>query len=258
MADFSTTNPATGETLKRFDAHTSDEVERRVARAAETFERYRRTSFAERAGWLNEAADILEAEKDALGRVMTLEMGKPLAAAVSEAAKCAWACRYYVENGESQLADEEVETDAARSFVRYQPLGPVLAIMPWNFPFWQVFRFAAPALMAGNVGLLKHAANVPQCALAIEDVLHRAGFPEGAFQTLLVGHEVGRGPAGRPAYPRRDADGERGRGQRRGGAGRTSHQEDGARARRQRPLRRHAERGPRGRAGHGGEGAHYQ
>jgi succinate-semialdehyde dehydrogenase/glutarate-semialdehyde dehydrogenase len=132
------------------------------------------------------AADILEAEKDAFGRLMVTEMGKPLKAAGEEAAKSAWGCRYYAEHAEQFLADEEVKTTASRSYVSWQPIGPVLAIMPWNFPFWQVFRFAAPALMAGNVGLLKHASNVPQCALAIEDIFRRAGFPEGVFQTLLI------------------------------------------------------------------------
>jgi succinate-semialdehyde dehydrogenase/glutarate-semialdehyde dehydrogenase len=180
-------NPATGEVLKRYDDHGEREVEARLARAAATFRTYRRTSFAERAGWMRRAGDLLEKEKAELGRLMTLEMGKTLKSAVGEAEKCAWVCRFYAENAERFLADEVVATHARRSFVRYLPLGPVLAVMPWNFPFWQVFRFAAPALMAGNVGLLKHASNVPGCALAIEDVLRRAGFLEGVFQTLLVG-----------------------------------------------------------------------
>jgi succinate-semialdehyde dehydrogenase/glutarate-semialdehyde dehydrogenase len=182
-------NPATGETLARFDALSDAEIERRLARAEATYESYRRTSYADRAKWLTAAARIVEGEKDALGRTMTLEMGKPIGAARAEAAKCATACRYYVEHGERLLADEPVEAGAGRSYIRYQPIGPVLAVMPWNFPFWQVFRFAAPALMAGNVGLLKHASNVPQCALAIEDIFRRAGFPEGAFQTLLIGSD---------------------------------------------------------------------
>src|SRR5947209_4518087 len=182
-------NPATGETLRTFEPLSDAETDARLARSAAAFESYRRTSFAERARWLTAAAAILEDERDALGRIMTLEMGKPIGAARAEAAKCASACRYYVEHGERLLADEPVELGAGRSFIRYQPIGPVLAVMPWNFPFWQVFRFAAPALMAGNVGLLKHASNVPQCALAVEEILRRAGFPEGAFQTLLIGSD---------------------------------------------------------------------
>jgi len=183
-------NPATGETLKTFYSVTEPQLEEKLQRAADTFRNNRRTSFAERAQMMMHAAEILEDEKQEFARVMTLEMGKPIKAAVSEAEKCALVCRYYAENAEKHLADEIVETNATKSYVRFQPLGVVLAVMPWNFPFWQVFRFAAPALMAGNVGLLKHASNVPQCALAIEDIFRRAGFPEGAFQTLLVGAET--------------------------------------------------------------------
>ena len=182
----STINPATGEELKTFDALSEEEIDSKLQLAADTFREYRKTSFAERSGWLTRAAEILEEEAEELGRIMTLEMGKTLASAIGEANKCVRGCRYYAENAEGMLADEQIELEGARTFVRYQPIGPVLAIMPWNFPFWQVFRFAAPALMAGNVGLLKHASNVPQCALAIEDIIHRAGFPEGAFQTLLI------------------------------------------------------------------------
>jgi succinate-semialdehyde dehydrogenase / glutarate-semialdehyde dehydrogenase len=181
-----TTNPATGEVLRKFESLSDAEIDSRVARADAAWQTYRRTPFADRARWLTAAAEILESEKDRLGRIMTLEMGKPIGAARAEAAKCATACRYYVENGERLLADETVEAGAGRSFIRYQPIGPVLAVMPWNFPFWQVFRFAAPALMAGNVGLLKHASNVPQCALAIEEIIRRAGFPADVFQTLLI------------------------------------------------------------------------
>jgi succinate-semialdehyde dehydrogenase/glutarate-semialdehyde dehydrogenase len=180
-------NPATGETLGVFQPLAPAGIDRKLALAAGTFRAYRRTPFAERARMMFRAAGILEAEKDAFGRLMTLEMGKTLASARDEAAKCAWACRYYAENAERLLADEMVATNATLSYIHYQPIGAVLAVMPWNFPFWQVFRFAAPALMAGNVGLLKHASNVPQCALAIEDIFRRAGFPEGAFQTLLIG-----------------------------------------------------------------------
>jgi len=186
-----TIDPASGQTLKTFEQLTDAQVETRVQRAADTFREYRKTAFADRARKMLKAAEILEAEKNSLGRLMTLEMGKPLRAAVAEAAKCATACRYYAKNAERFLADELVETSAKRSFIRYLPLGPVLAVMPWNFPFWQVIRFAAPALMAGNVGLLKHASNVPQCAIKIEEIFRAAGFPEGAFQTLLIGsHKV--------------------------------------------------------------------
>jgi len=180
------TNPATGKVLRTFQPLTAVELENRLALAAAAFETHRRTAFAERARWMLRAAEILEAEKEDCARLMTLEMGKLFRAAVAEAAKCATACRYYAENAERFLADEVVRTEAGRSFIRYQPLGPVLAVMPWNFPFWQVIRFAAPALMAGNVGLLKHASNVPQCALKIEEIFRRAGFAGGVFQALLI------------------------------------------------------------------------
>ncbi|HBB89706.1 MAG TPA: NADP-dependent succinic semialdehyde dehydrogenase [Blastocatellia bacterium] len=183
-------NPTTGETLKTFEALTKAQIEEKLQRASDVFRVYRETSFAERAKMMTRAAEILETEKHDLARIMTTEMGKPIKGAVGEAEKCAWVCRYYAETAQQHLADETVETDAAKSYVKFQPLGPVLAVMPWNFPFWQVFRFAAPALMAGNVGLLKHASNVPQCALAIEDIFRRAGFPEGSFQTLLVGSDA--------------------------------------------------------------------
>ena len=182
-----TTNPATGEVLKTFEALTAAQIEQKLQLAASAFREHRRSSFAERAAKMMRAADILEKEKDECARLMTLEMGKPLKAAVAEALKCATGCRYYAQNAERFLADEIVETGAKRSFIRYLPIGPILAIMPWNFPFWQVFRFVAPALMAGNVGLLKHASNVPQCALKIEDIVRHAGFAEGVFQTLLIG-----------------------------------------------------------------------
>jgi succinate-semialdehyde dehydrogenase/glutarate-semialdehyde dehydrogenase len=184
-----TTNPATGQVLKTFEPLTNAEVEKKLQLAADAFRRYRKTSFAERAGWLVKVAEILETEKDAYGRMMTTEMGKTFKSAVEEALKCAWVSRYYAEHGASFLADEVVETGAKRSFVRYQPLGAVLAVMPWNYPFWQVIRASTPALMAGNVMLLKHASNVPQCALMIEDLYRRAGFPEGVFQTLLIGSQ---------------------------------------------------------------------
>mgnify|MGYP005853526489 CR=1 FL=1 len=180
-------NPATGVTLQTFDELTPVAIEAKLAQADRAFQDYRHTSFADRAAWLTAAADLLETNADAYGRIMTLEMGKPLKSAIAEVQKCAWVCRFYAENAERLLHDDVTATDASQSFVRYQPLGIVLAVMPWNFPFWQVLRFAAPTLMAGNVGLLKHASNVPQCALAIEELLAKAGFPEGVFQTLLVG-----------------------------------------------------------------------
>jgi succinate-semialdehyde dehydrogenase/glutarate-semialdehyde dehydrogenase len=184
-----TINPATGKTLKTFDPLSADEIERKISRAAELFPKFSRLSFPERAKMMMKAAEILESEKKELAELMTTEMGKTLRSAVDEAVKCAWACRYYAENAERFLADEVIQTTASRSFVRYQPVGIVLVIMPWNYPFWQVFRFIAPGLMAGNVGVLKHASNVPQCALKIEEILLRAGFPEGAFQTLLIGSD---------------------------------------------------------------------
>jgi succinate-semialdehyde dehydrogenase/glutarate-semialdehyde dehydrogenase len=183
-------NPATGETVATFEEHSDEEVDAKIELAERAFASYRRTSFEERSRRLRAAAEILESEAERLGRLMTEEMGKPFDASVAEAKKCAWGCLYYADHGARFLANEEVKTDAAHSFVRYEPIGPVLAIMPWNFPFWQVFRFAAPTLMAGNVALLKHASNVPRCALEIERVLGRAGFPEGVFQTLLI--ESGR------------------------------------------------------------------
>ena len=155
------------------------------------FKAERTTPFAVRAKRMVKAAEILERDKEKLAHLMTLEMGKTYKSAVAEAMKCTTGCRYYAENTERFMADEVVETGAKKSFVRYLPIGPILAVMPWNFPFWQVFRFAAPALMAGNVGLLKHASNVPQCALAIEEIFLEAGFPEGAFQTLLIGSGAG-------------------------------------------------------------------
>jgi succinate-semialdehyde dehydrogenase/glutarate-semialdehyde dehydrogenase len=184
-----TVNPSTGELVKSFEPLTDAQLERKLQKAADTFLTYRNVPFAERARMMMKAASIIDAEKENYARVMTTEMGKTYRSAVDEAAKCAWVCRYYAENAEKFLADELVETNAKRSYIRYQPLGPVLAVMPWNFPFWQVLRFAAPALMAGNVGLLKHASIVPQSALLIEEIFLRAGFPEGAFQTLLIGSQ---------------------------------------------------------------------
>jgi len=185
-------NPTTGETAKEFSALDAAQIEEKLAKAAQAFERHRRTSFAQRSERLLAAAQLLEQEKEQLARIITVEMGKLLRAGIEEVTKCVRGCRFYAENAESLLADHIIPTEAARSYVRYEPIGAVLAVMPWNFPFWQVFRFAAPALMAGNVGLLKHAANVPQCALAIEDIFRRAGFEEGVFQTLLIETEQTR------------------------------------------------------------------
>ena len=188
-----TVNPANGETLRTYEAMGEEEIERRIELAEATFRTYRTTGFYERAGLMRRAADLLEADQKEIGKVITTEMGKPVKQARAEAAKCAKAMRWYADHAAELLADEEpAEADvkdsgASRALVRYRPLGPVLAVMPWNFPLWQVIRFAAPALMAGNVGLLKHASNVPQTALYLEDLFHRAGFPEGCFQTLLIG-----------------------------------------------------------------------
>jgi len=181
-----TIDPATGEKLREFAPLDAAGIEKKLSRAAAAFRAHRLTTFNERAAKMRRVAEILESEQREFAQLMTTEMGKPVRAARDEAAKCARVCRYYAEHAEKFLADEIVETDATRSFIRYQPLGAVLAVMPWNFPFWQVFRFAAPAVMAGNVGLLKHSSNVPQCALAIEEIFRRANFAEGVFQTLLI------------------------------------------------------------------------
>ncbi|MET9831600.1 NADP-dependent succinic semialdehyde dehydrogenase [Streptomyces sp. NPDC006385] len=188
-----TVNPASGETLKTYEAMGEEEIERRLQLAEATFRTYRTTGFVDRARLLIQAANLLEEDQQDIARVMTTEMGKPIKQARAEVAKCAKAMRWYADRAEELLADEEPadsdvkDSGASRVRVRYRPLGPVLAVMPWNFPLWQVIRFAAPALMAGNVGLLKHASNVPQTALYLEDLFHRAGYPEGCFQTLLVG-----------------------------------------------------------------------
>lgn len=181
-----TINPATGELIRTFEPLSDAEVDKKIERAAEAFGQYRRLPRSTRASLLARAGEVLEKEKERYARLMTLEMGKLFREAVAEASKCAWVCSYYAEHAERFLADEPVDTGGAQTFISYQPLGPVLAIMPWNFPFWQLFRFAAPALMAGNVVLLKHASNVPQCAIEIEAVFRQAGFPEGVFQAVLV------------------------------------------------------------------------
>ncbi|MBW4550256.1 MAG: NAD-dependent succinate-semialdehyde dehydrogenase [Aphanocapsa sp. GSE-SYN-MK-11-07L] len=182
-------SPTTGATLKTFTPLTDAELEARLALAQKTFEQYQRIPLAQRCQWLAKAAEILVANREEYGKLITLEMGKPIAEAIAEVEKSALVCRYYAENAEALLADVLIESDTSRSFIRYQPLGAILAVMPWNFPFWQVFRFAAPALALGNVGLLKHASNVPQSALAIQDIFTEAGLPSGTFQTLLIGAE---------------------------------------------------------------------
>jgi succinate-semialdehyde dehydrogenase/glutarate-semialdehyde dehydrogenase len=189
MADktVNSVNPATGEIIETFRPHDEAQVDAALERAHSTFCDWRLTGFAHRADLMRKAAGILEARKSNYARDMVSEMGKPVAQAEAEVAKCALACRHYAEHAEDYLRDEQIKTEARRSFVRHLPMGPVLAVMPWNFPFWQVFRFAAPTLMAGNVGLLKHASNVWRCALNIEEVFREAGFPEGCFQTLLIG-----------------------------------------------------------------------
>lgn len=188
-----TTNPATGQVEKVFDPLSGDELELRIERAAATFISYRTTALGQRAIWMRAAADILDEDRDAIAATMTTEMGKTIKAARAEAQKCAAVCRFYADGAKGFLADEPAaaaSVHAERAFIRYEPLGPVLAVMPWNFPLWQVIRFAAPALMAGNVGLLKHSSNVPQTALFLEGLFARAGFPPGAFQTLLIGSEM--------------------------------------------------------------------
>ena len=185
-----TINPATGETLRTFEALTREEIEQKLQRSVEAFAINRARSFADRATRMNKTAAILDARAEEFGRLIAIEMGKPIKPAIAEVQKCALVCRYYAEHAEAYLAEEPVKTDAKESYIRYEPLGAVLAVMPWNFPFWQVFRFAAPALMAGNVALLKHASNVPQCAIAIEEIFREAGFVDGEFQTLLIGSDL--------------------------------------------------------------------
>ena len=183
-------NPATGEKLKEFSPFDDAEIERRLTRAEEAFRKYRHTTLTDRSVLLEATAELLFQEKKRFAEIITLEMGKLFHDSIAEIEKCARGCQFYAENGQRFLEEETAQTDAAESYVQYQPLGTVLAIMPWNFPFWQVFRFAAPALLAGNVGLLKHASNVPQCAVAIEEILCRAGFDDGVFQTLLIEPEL--------------------------------------------------------------------
>jgi succinate-semialdehyde dehydrogenase/glutarate-semialdehyde dehydrogenase len=182
-------NPATGEVLENFQETSMSEIDEILEAAETTFHEWRHRPFAERTQKMRQAAALLRAGKEKYARTMSLEMGKPIVQGEAEAEKCAWTCDYYAEHAEAFLADQLRETEASRSYIRFEPLGPVLAIMPWNFPFWQVFRFAAPALMAGNAGILKHASNVPRCALHIEDIFREAGFPKDLFRTVLAGPE---------------------------------------------------------------------
>ena len=242
-----TINPATGQTVKTFDEMSEADVERCLATAAHAYDSYRLTSFAERAGWMRSAAGILDDEQDQIAAMMTTEMGKTLAAARQEVAKCATACRYYAEHAAGFLADEPADSGAVgakNAYVTYQPLGPVLAIMPWNFPLWQAMRFAVPALMAGNVGLLKHASNVPQTALFMQELFARAGFPEGTFQTLLVGSARVEAILRDRRVMAATLTGSGAAGSCGGGHRRKRDQEGRARAGRQRPVRGHAVGGP--------------
>jgi len=193
MPHIATTNPATGQVLKTYEAMSTEQIDEAIERTDLAYQQLRGTTVDKRARWMRAAADLLDAERDEIARIMTTEMGKTYVAAQAEVTKCATAARFYADKAPAFLADEPADSSAVkatRAFIRYQPIGVVLAVMPWNFPLWQVMRFAAPALMAGNTGLLKHASNVPQTALLLEDVFRRAGFPEGAFTTLLVGSEA--------------------------------------------------------------------
>jgi succinate-semialdehyde dehydrogenase/glutarate-semialdehyde dehydrogenase len=180
-------NPATGQKIKTYNEMTPEQVSAAVAQAHDAWKSWRKNTFAERGRLMKRAGEILRQRKEEFARLMAIEMGKPLKQGVAETEKCAWACDYYADHAEAHLAPDIIKTDASRSYVSFEPLGVVLAVMPWNFPLWQVFRFAAPALMAGNAAVLKHASNVPGCALVIEEVFAQAGFPKGVFRTLLVG-----------------------------------------------------------------------
>ena len=250
-----TTNPATGEVLKTFEPLTASQIEAKLALATQTFSTFKKLPFAARGAMMSKAADILESEKEAVARLMTLEMGKTFKSAVDEAVKCAWACRYYAEKAEKFLADEIVDTGASKSYVHYQPMGVILAVMPWNFPFWQVFRFIAPSLMAGNVGLLKHASNVPQCALKIEEIMQRAGFPGRRVPDAADRRQTSRAAVARPARGGGHLNGKRRRWSASRRRRRQPHQESGAGAGRQRSLYRHAQRESGRRRGNGGESA---
>lgn len=182
-------NPYTGETLTEHKEFTSEDIDKALNVSTATFKEWRKTSFEERAGLMKKVAEELRTNKRSYAETMTKEMGKPISQSEAEIEKCAWVCEYYAENAEAHLAPEEISTDADKSFISYEPLGTILAVMPWNYPFWQVFRFAAPALMAGNVGVLKHASNVMMCGNNLEKIFKRAGFPDGCFQNLVIGSD---------------------------------------------------------------------
>src|SRR5690625_4809392 len=182
-------NPATGKPIKSIKQQTDEEISEAIELADKTFKEWKQRSFYDRSKLLTKLGELLRERKEELAETMTLEMGKPVKDGIAEIEKCALVCDYYAENAAEFLSEQQMESDASESFITYNPLGVILAVMPWNFPFWQVMRFAAPALMAGNVGLLKHASNVPRCALRIEELILEAGFPEGAFQTLLIGSD---------------------------------------------------------------------
>jgi succinate-semialdehyde dehydrogenase/glutarate-semialdehyde dehydrogenase len=248
-----TVNPTTGEQLKAFEALPPDQIDRRLAAAVSGFAALGRTTFGQRAGWMVAAAGILDAEVDSIATMMTTVMGKTLASAKAEVTKCAKACRYYAEHAQQFLAAEPADAAAVganQAYAIYRPLGPVLAIMPWNFPLWQAMRFAAPALMAGNAGLLKHASNVPQTALFMEELFRRAGFPDGSFQTLLIGADAVEGVLSDRRVKAATLTGSEAAG--RSGDRRPRTQEDGAGAGRERPVRGHA----LGRHRRRGEGGH--
>src|SRR5215469_10278442 len=192
MMSIQSINPATGEVIEEFEPFSPQQIDEALNTASTAYQSWRKTSFAERSALFRQLATYLRAHKTELGRIASLEMGKPLSESEAEVEKCAWNCEYYAENAERFLADERIATNATESYVSYQPLGVVLALMPWNYPFWQVFRFAAPALMAGNTAVLKHASNVSRSALEIEQIFRECGLPEGVFRTVLVpGSETG-------------------------------------------------------------------
>jgi succinate-semialdehyde dehydrogenase / glutarate-semialdehyde dehydrogenase len=188
--EYKSVNPYTGEVFGNYNGHSKNEIKQMLKLSEEVFKQWKLVPINERSRLMQKAAEVLEEGKQAYAEMITKEMGKPIKESRAEVEKCAWVCRYYAENTERFLKDEYIATEASESFVRHEPLGSILAIMPWNFPFWQVFRFAAPSLMAGNAAILKHASNVPGCANQIEEVFKKAGFPEGLFQNVYAGHEV--------------------------------------------------------------------